>query len=56
MRCGWHPSKSSRIMNARTPPSAGDIRAADAVTEVAAPRRAAATHPTAPARRRSSVE
>ncbi|MEU2574816.1 helix-turn-helix domain-containing protein [Streptomyces anulatus] len=27
MRCGWHPSKSSRIMNARTPPSAGDIRA-----------------------------
>ncbi|MFD5507262.1 helix-turn-helix domain-containing protein [Streptomyces sp. NPDC059761] len=26
-RCGWHPSKSSRIMNARTPPSAGDIRA-----------------------------
>ncbi|MFI7287443.1 helix-turn-helix domain-containing protein [Streptomyces anulatus] len=26
-RCGWHPSKSSRIMNARTPPSASDIRA-----------------------------
>ncbi|WP_405881454.1 helix-turn-helix domain-containing protein [Streptomyces sp. NBC_01136] len=26
-RCGWHPSKSSRIMNARTPPSADDIRA-----------------------------
>ncbi|MEW2068897.1 helix-turn-helix transcriptional regulator [Streptomyces sp. NPDC007346] len=26
-RCGWHPSKSSRIMNARTSPSAGDIRA-----------------------------
>ncbi|MFD3586006.1 helix-turn-helix domain-containing protein [Streptomyces sp. NPDC058683] len=26
-RCGWHPSKSSRIMNARTPPSAEDIRA-----------------------------
>ncbi|MBT2528201.1 helix-turn-helix transcriptional regulator [Streptomyces sp. ISL-99] len=25
--CGWHPSKSSRIMNARTPPSADDIRA-----------------------------
>ncbi|WP_275040689.1 helix-turn-helix domain-containing protein [Nocardiopsis gilva] len=24
--CGWHPSKSSRIENARTPPSAGDIR------------------------------
>ncbi|MFD8584942.1 helix-turn-helix domain-containing protein [Streptomyces californicus] len=27
VRCGWHPSKSSRIMNARTPPSTGDIRA-----------------------------
>ncbi|MYQ99410.1 MULTISPECIES: helix-turn-helix transcriptional regulator [unclassified Streptomyces] len=26
-RCGWSRSKSSRIMNARTPPSAGDIRA-----------------------------
>jgi transcriptional regulator with XRE-family HTH domain len=26
-RCGWHPSKSSRIENARTPPSADDIRA-----------------------------
>ena len=26
-RCGWHPSKSSRIMNARTPPSADDIQA-----------------------------
>ncbi|MFF9559525.1 helix-turn-helix domain-containing protein [Streptomyces albus] len=26
-RCGWSPSKSSRIMNARTPPSADDIRA-----------------------------
>ncbi|MFD8979284.1 helix-turn-helix domain-containing protein [Streptomyces sp. NPDC059564] len=26
-RCEWHPSKSSRIMNARTPPSADDIRA-----------------------------
>ncbi|MDX2932834.1 helix-turn-helix domain-containing protein [Streptomyces ipomoeae] len=26
-RCGWHPSKSSRIMNARTSPSADDIRA-----------------------------
>ncbi|MHA5048789.1 helix-turn-helix domain-containing protein [Streptomyces sp. SD15] len=26
-RCGWHPSKSSRIMNGRTPPSADDIRA-----------------------------
>ncbi|WKU45927.1 helix-turn-helix transcriptional regulator [Streptomyces sp. VNUA116] len=25
--CGWHPSKSSRIENARTPPSAEDIRA-----------------------------
>ncbi|NVK76068.1 helix-turn-helix domain-containing protein [Streptomyces morookaense] len=25
--CGWHASKSSRIMNARTPPSADDIRA-----------------------------
>lgn len=25
-RCAWHPSKSSRIMNARTPPSADDIR------------------------------
>ncbi|HEV3058976.1 MAG TPA: helix-turn-helix transcriptional regulator [Vicinamibacterales bacterium] len=25
--CGWHPSKSSRIENARTPPSADDIRA-----------------------------
>ncbi|MFJ3220309.1 helix-turn-helix domain-containing protein [Kitasatospora sp. NPDC086801] len=25
--CGWHPSKSSRIINARTPPSANDIRA-----------------------------
>ncbi|MFC8789466.1 helix-turn-helix domain-containing protein [Streptomyces cinereoruber] len=25
--CSWHPSKSSRIMNARTPPSADDIRA-----------------------------
>ncbi|MEU3655771.1 helix-turn-helix transcriptional regulator [Streptomyces sp. NPDC032161] len=24
--CGWHPSKSSRIMNAKTPPSADDIR------------------------------
>ncbi|MFF9590554.1 helix-turn-helix domain-containing protein [Streptomyces sp. NPDC014646] len=24
--CGWHPSKSSRIMNAKTPPSANDIR------------------------------
>ncbi|WP_155058220.1 helix-turn-helix domain-containing protein [Streptomyces blattellae] len=26
-RCGWSKSKSSRIMNARTPPSADDIRA-----------------------------
>lgn len=26
-RCGWHASKSSRIENARTPPSADDIRA-----------------------------
>ncbi|MFE4594131.1 helix-turn-helix domain-containing protein [Streptomyces laurentii] len=26
-RCGWSRSKSSRIMNARTPPSADDIRA-----------------------------
>ncbi|MEU3532650.1 helix-turn-helix transcriptional regulator [Streptomyces murinus] len=26
-RCGWSRSKSSRIMNARTPPSAEDIRA-----------------------------
>ncbi|WP_314250639.1 helix-turn-helix domain-containing protein [Streptomyces kutzneri] len=26
-RCDWHPSKSSRIMNAKTPPSADDIRA-----------------------------
>ncbi|WP_225841618.1 helix-turn-helix domain-containing protein [Streptomyces albus] len=26
-RCGWSPSKSSRIMNARTPPSVDDIRA-----------------------------
>ncbi|MEV7252017.1 helix-turn-helix domain-containing protein [Streptomyces cyaneofuscatus] len=26
-RCGWSRSKSSRIMNARTPPSAADIRA-----------------------------
>ena len=25
--CDWHPSKSSRIENARTPPSADDIRA-----------------------------
>ncbi|WP_414167997.1 helix-turn-helix domain-containing protein [Streptoverticillium reticulum] len=25
--CGWHPSKSSRIENARTSPSADDIRA-----------------------------
>ncbi|MEX2983734.1 helix-turn-helix domain-containing protein [Streptomyces sp. C36] len=25
--CGWHPSKSSRIENARTPPSAEDVRA-----------------------------
>ncbi|MFW5421061.1 helix-turn-helix domain-containing protein [Nocardiopsis sp. CNT-189] len=25
--CGWHPSKSSRIINARTPPSTEDIRA-----------------------------
>ncbi|MFI1948592.1 helix-turn-helix domain-containing protein [Streptomyces virginiae] len=25
--CGWHASKSSRIMNGRTPPSADDIRA-----------------------------
>ncbi|MEV8324740.1 helix-turn-helix transcriptional regulator [Kitasatospora sp. NPDC056731] len=24
--CGWHPSKSSRIINARTPPSADDIQ------------------------------
>ncbi|MGW5199111.1 helix-turn-helix domain-containing protein [Streptomyces spiralis] len=24
---GWHPSKSSRIMNARTPPFADDMRA-----------------------------
>ncbi|MET7639815.1 helix-turn-helix transcriptional regulator [Streptomyces sp. NPDC005438] len=24
--CGWHPSKSSRVMNARTLPSADDIR------------------------------
>ncbi|SMF23533.1 helix-turn-helix transcriptional regulator [Streptomyces sp. Amel2xC10] len=27
MRCGWHESKSSRIENARTPPSDADIRA-----------------------------
>lgn len=26
-RCNWHESKSSRIENARTPPSDGDIRA-----------------------------
>ncbi|GFH37619.1 hypothetical protein SCWH03_38570 [Streptomyces pacificus] len=26
-RCGWSRSKSSRIMNAKTPPSADDIRA-----------------------------
>ncbi|MFF6966029.1 helix-turn-helix domain-containing protein [Streptomyces anthocyanicus] len=26
-RCGWHESKSSRIENARTPPSDADIRA-----------------------------
>jgi transcriptional regulator with XRE-family HTH domain len=26
-RCGWHPAKSSRIENAKTPPSYGDIRA-----------------------------
>ncbi|MFD7541206.1 helix-turn-helix domain-containing protein [Streptomyces sp. NPDC059819] len=26
-RCGWSRSKSSRIMNARTPPSADDVRA-----------------------------
>ncbi|MFT2017779.1 helix-turn-helix domain-containing protein [Streptomyces sp. 796.1] len=25
-RCGWHPSKSSRIMNGKTPPSDADIR------------------------------
>jgi transcriptional regulator with XRE-family HTH domain len=25
-RCGWHPSKVSRIENAKTPPSAEDIR------------------------------
>ncbi|MFD8322658.1 helix-turn-helix domain-containing protein [Kitasatospora purpeofusca] len=27
VRCGWHPSKSSRIMNGKTPPSDADIRA-----------------------------
>ncbi|MFE2500630.1 helix-turn-helix domain-containing protein [Streptomyces rubiginosohelvolus] len=27
VRCGWHESKSSRIENARTPPSDADIRA-----------------------------
>jgi len=27
VRCGWHESKSSRIENARTPPSDSDIRA-----------------------------
>ncbi|RKN39735.1 helix-turn-helix domain-containing protein [Streptomyces hoynatensis] len=27
LRCGWHASKTSRIENARTPPSADDIRA-----------------------------
>ncbi|MEY9845404.1 helix-turn-helix domain-containing protein [Streptacidiphilus sp. MAP5-3] len=26
-RCGWHPSKTSRILNAVTPPSEADIRA-----------------------------
>lgn len=26
-RCGWHPSKSSRIMRGRTPPSPDDIQA-----------------------------
>lgn len=26
-RCGWHPSKTSRILNATTPPSEQDIRA-----------------------------
>ncbi|WP_042424500.1 helix-turn-helix domain-containing protein [Streptacidiphilus anmyonensis] len=26
-RCGWHPSKTSRILNATTPPSETDIRA-----------------------------
>ncbi|MFJ6610306.1 helix-turn-helix domain-containing protein [Streptomyces sp. NPDC091289] len=26
-RCGWHPSKSSRLENARTPPTAEDITA-----------------------------
>ncbi|WP_395294884.1 helix-turn-helix domain-containing protein [Kitasatospora hibisci] len=26
IRCGWHPSKSSRIMNGKTPPSDTDIR------------------------------
>ncbi|MEU1664580.1 helix-turn-helix transcriptional regulator [Streptomyces sparsogenes] len=26
-RCGWHPAKSSRIENAKTPPSDSDIRA-----------------------------
>ncbi|WP_031075976.1 helix-turn-helix domain-containing protein [Streptomyces sp. NRRL WC-3742] len=26
IRCGWHPSKSSRIMNGKTPPSDADIR------------------------------
>ncbi|GAB2792774.1 hypothetical protein GCM10027091_26120 [Streptomyces daliensis] len=25
-RCGWYPSKVSRIENARTPPSAEDVR------------------------------
>ncbi|MFD4278077.1 helix-turn-helix transcriptional regulator [Streptomyces cyaneofuscatus] len=38
-RCGWSRSKSSRIMNARTPPSAADIRAwckaCDAVEQTA---------------------
>jgi transcriptional regulator with XRE-family HTH domain len=27
LRCGWHPAKSSRLENARTPPSDADIRA-----------------------------
>ncbi|MFH8749881.1 helix-turn-helix domain-containing protein [Streptomyces rimosus] len=27
VRCGWHESKSSRIENARTPPSDADVRA-----------------------------
>ncbi|MEV7781505.1 helix-turn-helix transcriptional regulator [Kitasatospora sp. NPDC088351] len=27
VRCGWHPSKSSRIMNGKTPPADADIRA-----------------------------